>query len=551
MFKKIDITINGEDLSVKPDTRIVDLLPKAPHKGSYPAVGAILNNHLVEFSYKLTSPGEINTVDLSVREGMDIYRRTTLMILYSALAEIAPQARIVVGQSIGVGYFFEVHNHIVDQKFISSLDEHMRRIVEKDVPLKREWVSVEEAMEVFQKQGSTDKSKLLNQLRRAEVPIVRLGKYSGYGFGPIAYRTGLIDKFSIRPYEHGIVLGFPNENNELEEETKTQPKLFATYLETKRWNELVHIENVADLNEKCMGRTAGDLVKVAEALHEKKIVTIADQIASSKDVRLVLIAGPSSSGKTTFSKRLSIHLKTYGLEPIAISIDNYYVDRSRTPKHADGTYDFESIDALDIDLFNDHMQKLLHGEEVAIPFYSFPLGKRDVTKSRKLKLKKGQILITEGIHGLNEIMSSAIPAKNKFKIFVSALTQLCLDDHNRIFTNDTRLCRRIVRDRLFRGTVAAETIEGWSSVRAGEKKYIFPFQEDADVQFNSALAYEHSLLKPYSERYLAEVPRSHASFMESYRLAKFFSYFIPILAVEVPKSSILREFIGGSAFNYS
>jgi uridine kinase len=267
-----------------------------------------------------------------------------------------------------------------------------------------------------------------------------------------------------------------------------------------------------------MGGAVADFVKVAEALHERKISAIADQIATRRNTKLVLIAGPSGSGKTTFVKRLSIQLRMHGLEPVSISLDNYYVDRKQTPKHEDGSYNFESLKALDVELFNEQVQQLMHGEKVKIPYYSFPLGKRDPSKSRSMRLQKDQVLVTEGIHGLNEALTPNIPAENKFKIYVSALTQVCLDDHNRIFTTDTRLCRRIVRDRLFRGTKAADTIAGWASVRAGEREYIFPFQEDADV--------------------------------EASRLVRFFSYFIPVLEMEVPGNSIVREFVGNSAFKY-
>lgn len=551
MTKKIDIVMNGKKLNVKAGTQICELLDEAPHRGKHEAVGAFIDNHTVGLHYRLKSPVAIETIDFSRREGMDIYRRTASTILYSAVADISPHSRVVVGQSIANGYFFEVQGHSIDQKFIEILDMRMREIVKADISLNREWITIEEALEIFREHNAPDRVKLISQLRRSEIPMVVLGKYRGYGHGPIAYRTGVIKKFRLFPYEHGIVLDFPDENGNLIEKLKPQPKLFSTYIETKRWNELIHIENVADLNEHCMGRTAGDLVKIAEALHEKKIAAIADEIAARNDTRLVLIAGPSGSGKTTFSKRLAIHLKIHGLQPVSLSMDNYYIDRDKTPRHPNGYFDFECLEALDVELFNDNVQRLLGGEEILIPSYSFPQGKRNPSRSQKMRLGRDQILITEGIHGLNEGLTRAIPRDRKFKIYVSALTQLCLDDHNRIFTTDTRLCRRIVRDRLFRGTTASETIGGWASVRAGENKYIFPYQEEADVMFNSAMAYEHSLLKPYAERYLAEVPRTHPSFMEAYRLAKFFSFFIPILSVEVPRTSILREFIGGSAFSYS
>ena len=550
MARTIDVRMNGTELSVTAGTRIAELLPRAPHQGPFQPLGAVINNRLDGLYYRLKSPAEIETIDLSRRPGMDIYRRTASTILYAATADIAPGARVLVGQSISNGYFFEIHGPAVDRKFISNLEKRMREIVSADLPLEPEWTTVEEAVEIFERQGAPEKVMMLGQLRRTEIPMIVLEKYRGYAHGPMAWRTGIIDTFLLHPYEHGIVLDFPDEHGKPAGEVYPQYKLFATYLESKRWNELVHIQNVAELNERCMEGGGADLVKVAEALHEKKIAAIADEIASRRQTRLVLIAGPSGSGKTIFSKRLGIHLKIHGLEPVALSMDNYYIDREKTPRHPDGSYNFECLEALDVELFDDHMQRLMRGEEVDIPYYSFVLGCRDRAKSRPMKLGTDQILITEGIHGLNEALTPTIPAKRKFKIYVSALTQLCLDDHNRIFTTDTRLCRRLVRDRLFRGTTAANTIAGWASVRAGESKYIFPFQEDADVIFNSALPYEHALLKPYAERFLTEVPRNHPSFMEASRLVRFFSFFIPILENEVPHTSILREFVGGSSFSY-
>lgn len=551
MSKKLNITMNGVELVVKEGTQICELLSKAPHRGPHKELGAFINNHTVGLHYRLKSHATIETIDISRREGMDIYRRTASIILYAAAKDFSADMNIVVGQSIATGYFFKVSGISLDDTMIRELEARMHQIVKANISLNREWITIEEAVEIFRQQNSLDILKLIDQLKRAEVPVVTLCKYTGYGYGPIAHRTDVIDSFKLYRYEHGLVLDFPDEHGNIAEVHKPENKLFAAYLETKSWNELIHVENVADLNEHLMGQNADETVRVAEALHEKKIAAIADDIASRKNVRLVLIAGPSGSGKTTFSKRLSVHLKIHGLEPIAISIDSYYLDRELSPKHPDGSYNFECMEALDIELFNAHLKKLLDGEEVDIPSYSFAFGRRDPVHSKRMKLGRDQILITEGIHGLNETLTKAIPAGNKYKIYVSALTQLALDNHNRIFTTDTRLCRRIVRDRLFRGTAASETIAGWASVRAGERVNIFPYQEDADVMFNSALAYEHSLLKPYAERFLAEVPREHPSFMEAYRLAKFFSFFIPILPMEVPQTSILREFIGGSAFNYS
>ncbi|MFH0800749.1 MAG: nucleoside kinase [Pseudomonadota bacterium] len=551
MVRMIKVQINGKNLTVGADVDVEELLPRAPHRGPFPPIGAIINNHLDGLYRRIKGNADVETVDFSMREGMDIYRRTASTVFYAALADAAPGTRVTVGQSISNGYFFEIHGREVDSDFISMLEQRMREIVAANLPLEPEWIAVEEAVEILKKHGMPDSVKLIRQSRRPEIPLISLCKYRGYAHGAVASRTGLVDIFRLHPYEHGIVLDFPDERGKLADAIRPQPKLFSTYLESKRWNELVGIQNVADLNERCTVGSAVELVQVAEALHEKRIGAIADEIAARKNTRLVLIAGPSGSGKTTFSKRLSVQLKIHGIEPVMISMDNYYLDRDDTPKHPDGSFDFECLGALDVALFNDHMHRLMHGEEVSIPRYSFPMGRRDPARTKKMNLRKDQILMTEGIHGLNEALTPMIPTENKFKIYVSALTQLCLDDHNRIFTTDTRLCRRIMRDRLFRNTTAADTIAGWPSVRAGENKYIFPFQEDADVIFNSALSYEHALLKPYAERFLAEVPRENPAFVEAGRLARFFSLFLPILTIEVPHTSILREFIGGSAFRYT
>ena len=551
MVTTIKIRMNGIQLTVLPETRIEELLPRAPHRGPLMPLGVVVNNRLDGLYYRVRSQAEIQTIDISRREGMDIYRRTASTIFYAALAEVAPGARAVVGQSVGNGYFFEIHGHAVDSEFISQLERRMQEMVAADLPLEPEWTPVELAVDIFSKHNMLDSVKLLRQQRRSETPVIALGPYHGYSTGVFASRTGLIESFRLHAYEHGIVLDFPNDRGELASEVSPQPELFATYLETKRWNELIGIQNVADLNEHCMGGGAQDLVHVAEALHEKKIAAISDEIARRKNTRLILIAGPSGSGKTTFTKRLAIHLKIHGLEPVAISMDNFYLDRDDTPRHPDGSFDFECLEALDVGLFNEQIQRLIHGEEAEIPHYSFPMGRRDPGKAVRMRLRRDQILMAEGIHGLNEALTPMIPTENKFKVYVSALTQLCIDDHNRIFTTDTRLCRRILRDRLFRGTAAADTIAGWGSVRAGENRYIFPFQEEADVIFNSALSYEHALFKPYAERFLAEVPREHPSFMQAARLVRFFQLFLPILTMEVPHASILREFIGGSAFKYS
>jgi uridine kinase len=362
--------------------------------------------------------------------------------------------------------------------------------------------------------------------------------------------TGAVSCFALSAYQGGIVLHFPRFGGTEPVIGRPQPKLFSTFRETAKWNAVVGCENIAQLNKHCMTGSISRLIKVAEALHERKIVDIADQILTGPDARLVLIAGPSASGKTTFSKRLEIQLQVSGVQPVTLSVDNYYVDRRRTPKNPDGTYNFEAVEAIDLDLLGDQIRQLLSGKRVETPVFNFESGRRLKNRTVPMQLAENGVLIMEGIHSLNERLTQGVPRRRKFKIFVSALTQLAIDEHNRIFTSDARLIRRLVRDRLYRGYTAGQTIAGWTSVRAGEEELIFPFQEEADVRFNSALVYEQAVLKPYAERFLMEVPRGGEAFPEATRLYQFLQYFIPILPEEVPHTSVLREFIGGSTFHY-
>ncbi len=549
-MKQLNVTLNEKRFKAELGRTIIEILPKSPHKGEYPAIAAVVNNRLVGLYHDLKTASDIKTLDLTSREGTEVYRRTASLIFFAALREIDKRAKVEVGQSIGHGYFMHITNGRITDKFIASVEEKMRQLVKKDLRLRPTWIPIEDAIDFFKKAGRGDRVRLLQQMRKSEAQVVHVADYMGYVYGPVAYRTGIIDRFRLHKYHHGIVLEFPANDGSFIGTIAETPKLFEAYIETRKWNELIGVENVAQLNEHCISGEISDLIKVAEALHEKKIAAIADGIHQNKDIKVIFVAGPSSSGKTTFTKRLAIQLRVNGIEPISISIDNYYLDRKNTPKHLDGTRDFETIEAIDLKLFNRHVRELLAGKTVESPVYLFPEGKRHPIKTRKIKLGANQVLITEGLHGLNEQLSSEIPKKNKFKIYVSALTQLCIDDHNRILTSDVRLLRRLVRDRLFRGSSAAETLAMWPNVRAGENVYIFPFQDEADIMFNSTLVYEPALLKPFAERFLMEVPSNDPSFVEMLRISRFLDLLIPILPQEVPQTSILREFIGGSAFRY-
>ncbi|MFH1874662.1 MAG: nucleoside kinase [Pseudomonadota bacterium] len=549
MPQKLIIKLNGKRIHTQQGVRVADILPLSPHKGKFPAIGIIINKRIDGLYYQIQSEAEIETIDLTQREGMDIYRRTLSLMLCAAMYELDSKAVVMVGQSLSDNYFFEIHNHRLSQTLLNKLEAKMQSFVQADISLMREWIMIEEAMAIFKQESQQDKIALLKQSRRSEAPLVKINNFHAIAYGPVAYTTKVMNLFKIHPYEHGLILGFPNDAGQLERKIPAQPKLFNTYKETKKWNKLSGATTITDLNEHCIKGSISELIKISEALHEKKISAIADEIAKRKNIQLILIAGPSGSGKTTFSKRLAIQLKLHGINPLSLSIDNYYLSRSKTPKHPDGTYDYECLQALDLPLLNCQLKSILQGKVVGLPKFNFSIGKR-ATQTTEVQLEKDQVIIMEGIHGLNEKLSAAVPRKNKYKIYVSALTQLSIDNHNRIFTTDTRLMRRIIRDRLFRGTDATETISIWPSVRAGEYKYIFPFQEDADVIFNSALTYEPALMKTFADRFLMEVDRNHPSFMEAARLFRFYSYLVPVLPRELPPISILREFIGGSAFRY-
>jgi uridine kinase len=553
---RIPVILLGREVQVTSGTPVGEILRAVlkPPKPGRPVLAAIVQNRCVDLDFPVSAPTEIIPVDYSTREGVLVYRRTASLILLEAARRLHPRVRVSVGQAMGNGYFYNVRTPSpITAEEVSKLDATMREIIAADLPISLETRGIDEARGLFRSLGFEDKLRLLKTWWEPFVPLVRLGEFWDIHHSPVAPSTGYIRTFELRPYAHGLVLRFaPRHRPDYMRPFEDTPKLFRTYKETRQWNEILGVETVGRLNELTIRGDAGDLIRIAEGLHEKKITEIADQIQRAKDrIRLVLVAGPSASGKTTFSKRLSLQLVVNGLRPVALSTDNFYVDRPDTPKDADGKYDFEAIEAIDLALFNEVLSGLLKGERVQTPRFDFTTGlRRPRDKWPEMQLEPGQVLVVEGIHGLNDRLTQAVADEHKFRVYVSALTQLCVDDHNRIFTSDTRFLRRIVRDRRFRGYTAASTIESWPSVRRGEQQNIFPYQERADVMFNSALVYEQALLRLYAERYLLEVPQDHASFLQAYRLLKFMQLFVPIFDEQVPQISILREFIGGSAFKY-
>lgn len=548
------VRVGGKEYDVPYRTSAGDLIRQGTAAGPYTVLAAIVQHRCVDLSFPICAPTQVVPVDYTMREGVLVYRHTASMILLEAARQLFPEARVTIGQALGNGYFYEMRmGRELAAADVGALDERMRQIVRDDLPIRTETVGLDEARQIFTACGAKDKLRLLKTWWEPFVPITRLGGLSGIHHYPTTPSTGYIKTFDLVHKPPGLVLRFPPRGKSLPiRPYQDSPKLFQVYRETRRWNEILGVEDVGHLNELTVKGQAGEMIRVAEGLHEKKIAQIADQILHDRNrVRIVLIAGPSASGKTTFSKRLGLQLLVDGITPVSLSTDDFYVNRADTPLDERGEYDFEAIEAIDLDLFNSVLSGLLRGEEVLSPRYDFPVGlRKPIEKWVPMRLEPGHVLMIEGIHGLNNRLTEAVADEQKFRIYVSALTQLCIDDHNRIFTSDGRFLRRIVRDRLFRGYSTAFTIESWPRVRRGEMRNIFPYQEQADVMFNSSLMYEQAVLRSYAERYLLEVPQDHPSFVDAYRLLKFIQYFVPMFDEAVPQISILREFVGGSGFKY-
>ncbi|MBI5490710.1 MAG: nucleoside kinase [Deltaproteobacteria bacterium] len=551
----ITVDFEGHRVQLPAGAKITELTGRRSHPRGMP-VAALLNQRLVSLERPLIDGAVVQVVTRDDPEGLRIVRRSTCLLLYEAFRRIAPQARVVSGQTLGPWYYFDVVG--TDEavpELVARAREQMERLRAEDLRFEVQRLNTDEAVERFAKEGRHDRMALLRTWWHESVRVVNAGGYLDIRHGPVVPSAAYLPPFALHPYAQGFVLGFAAGGPSAADIAQPPPLmkgLLGIYQETKAWNRVLGVANVGDLNRVCTTNEYRHLISVAEGFHEKKIATIADRIAGCGGrTRLILVAGPSSSGKTTFTKRLAVQLQVAGLHPVALSVDDYYIDRERTPLGEDGKPDFEALEAVDLELFNEHLRRLLAGEEVRTPRYDFISGRRvDPEKWRAMKLADCDVLIVEGIHGLNERLSAAVPAEAKFRIYVSALTQLSLDDQNRLSTADARLLRRLVRDRIYRGHTAATTIATWPNVRRGEEKHIFPFQESADAMMNTALVYETAVLKVYAQRFLLEVPTDHPSFAEAYRLLKFLELFVPVFPDRVPQNSILREFIGGSIFQY-
>jgi len=509
------------------------------------------NNRLCDLHQKIKDGDKIETLSINTREGFRCYQNSLSFLLSAVVEEYFPQKRLIIEHSFGDGFYCKFSNgQKVSKKIIRELTRLMRKKIKERIPFVRIERTKKGIITYFKQKGKKEKVQLLGFEKGATIELYRFKDYIDFSFTPLVADSSYLQDFKLHFYNPGFVLRFPQPMmKHVNKNFPDEPKLFHIFEEYEKWGEILGVPNLISLNRKIEAGEISELIKVAEALHEKKIARIADEIkARWKKLRIVLIAGPSASGKTTFSKRLAVQLRVNCLRPITISLDDYFVERGKTPRLPDGTYDYESIGAIDVALLNKHLSLLLKGEKVTIPKFEFSTGKR--LKGKTIAMKKGQVLIIEGIHGLNEKLTEQIAKEKKMKIYISALTQLNVDQNHRISTRDTRIVRRIVRDNLFRKHTARETFGIWKNVEKGEERNIFPFQEEADIMFNSALVYELSVLKRFAVPLLRSVTSDQEEFSEAERLLKFLSFFVDVSPGEVPPTSILREFIGGSSFLY-
>lgn len=525
-----------------------DLINPEDLTGDNPPLLGKCGNKYYELRYEIPD-GKAEVVENEDGYANKAYVRTLQFVLIHSVLDLYKDARISLDHSISKGIFGQIHKEkALDEFDIAEIKNKMQEIIDKNLVINKVSMAKSKAVKIFEDYGMIDKVKLLNSIDKDKISLYELeGRYD-YFYGEMAYSTGVLKSFDLIYYEPGFLLKYPQKGDiNIMPEFIEQKKLFSVFYETGKWLNILDVANVGSLNEKVMNNEIGDLIRVSEALHEKKIAYIADMIHEREDVKLILIAGPSSSGKTTFANRLSIQLRVNGLIPVPISLDDYFVNRENTPIDEDGKPDFECLEALDVKLFNENLNALFRGEEVEIPTFNFKTGKREWS-GRKLSLPYNGVIVVEGIHGLNEKLTSHIDKKYKFKIYISALTQLNIDSHNRISTTDVRKIRRIVRDYLSRGYDAEGTLSMWDSIRRGEERNIFVHQEQADVMFNSTLVYELCVLKRYALQELSKISEDSPSYAEAHRLKSFLKFFKDIDKDMVPENSLLREFIGGSCF---
>ena len=546
------VWIDGEWEEYADDAKWKDVAAAHQDRYSNDILLVRVNGKLQELHKQVADKGSVTFVTAEQEPGIQTYFRSCVLLMLRSFYDVVGNEnieRLEIEFSIGNGYFVKpIGNFKLDEELLSKVKNRMKELVLEQVPIVKRSVNTDEAIELFHRHKMYDKEKLFRYRRVSRVNLYSIGGFEDYYYGYMVQHTGYLKYFDLNLYEHGFVLMTPKkEHPQALPAFEPQQKLFSVLKESFDWGERLDLNNVGALNEQIASGRLNQLVLIQEALQEKKIAEIAGQIASHPKKKLVMIAGPSSSGKTTFSHRLSIQLEALGLRPHPIEVDDYFVNREDSPRDEKGDYDYEALECLDVRQFNVDMNRLLKGEVVDMPTYNFKTGHREY-RGEKLHLGKEDILVMEGIHCLNDRLSYTLPRENKFKIYISALTQLNVDEHNRIPSTDGRLIRRMIRDARTRGTSALETIRRWPSVRRGEDKNIFPFQEEADVMFNSALIYELAVLKQYAEPLLFSIPRDCEEYLEAKRLLKFLDYFLGVGSENIPKNSILREFIGGGCF---
>ncbi len=542
---------NKKSQKVEIGSTLFDIFSAFDLKMTHGPVSARVNNKVEGMHYRVYNSKDVEFLDMTSSSGSRAYTRTLFFVLCKAVQDIYPATDVVIDIPVSNGFYVDIRlgRPVVDED-VNIIRRRMQEIIDARMPIRRFTVPTEEAVALFQEKGDVEKVKLLKTSGSIYTTYYKIGDYVDYYYGTLLTNTSQLYLFGLEKYYDGMLLRIPSlKNPDVLGEMTRQDKMFEIFKEHHRWQSILGIRTVGDFNQAIDANHSTDIINISEALQEKKIANIAEEIASRKGVKLVLLAGPSSSGKTTSCKRLSIQLAVNGLKPLQISLDDYFVDREKTPKDASGEYDYESIYALDLDLINEQFNALFRGEEVELPKYDFQSGKSKKS-GNKLKMNDNNVLVVEGIHALNPELTAHIPQEQIFRVYASALTTILLDNHNYIPTTDNRLLRRIIRDNKYRGVSAQETIHRWPSVRAGENKWIFPFQENADAMLNTAMLYELAVIKTQAEPLLQQVPENCEEYAEAYRLLKFLKYFKGIPYNNLPPTSLLREFLGGSSFHY-
>lgn len=541
------IYYDKKELEIKEGTKVIDYFAKEIEKTN--ALACRFNNEIKSLDYKIDKDGEISFIDFNDVDGKRIYNRGIIYIMSKAINELYKNALITVNYQLSNAMFCEIDNMEITKEMIENIKQKMIEITNKDLPITKVTMTTEEAEEFYEKERSLKGRVQLDSKQKDGVSLYYCEDYYNYFYGVMPISTGIVKTYDIKKYKDGFLVRFPSKTNQnVLSEYVENKKLFTTLNEYEDLHRILNINTLYKLNKIVREDKITEHILLAEALHEKKIAQIADDIATKNKVKMILIAGPSSSGKTTFAQRLGLQLRLLGLRPVTISVDNYFVEREQTPKDSNGNYDFECLEAIDLELFNKHLKKLLQGREIKVPTFDFAHGTK-VYDGKTMRLRKDDVLVIEGIHCLNDKLTVSIPKEQKYKVYISALTVLNIDYYNRISTTDTRLIRRIVRDNQFRNYKALHTLEMWYSVNRGENKYIYPFQEEADVMFNTSLIYELGVLKDYAIPLLKEIDNTHREYSEAKRLIRLLSYFESIPTKAIPETSLLREFIGGSIFH--